>query len=46
MKTGEILNISAAKTVNTTFEEAVANVTEALQKEGFGILTIIDSKPK
>ncbi|MGB1697035.1 MAG: DUF302 domain-containing protein [Thermoplasmatota archaeon] len=40
------MNISVATTVQTTFEEAVANVTEALQKEGFGILTTIDFQAK
>ena len=30
------------KTVNGTFEEAIERVTEALKKEGFGILTEID----
>jgi uncharacterized protein (DUF302 family) len=33
-----------AKTLNTTFEKAIENVTAALQKEGFGILTEIDVK--
>lgn len=30
------------KTVNGTFEEVIERVTEALKKEGFGILTEID----
>ncbi|WP_339841904.1 DUF302 domain-containing protein [uncultured Maribacter sp.] len=30
------------KTVNGTFEEVIEKVTEALKKEGFGILTEID----
>ena len=31
-----------SKTLNTSFEEAVAAVTKALQAEGFGIMTVID----
>jgi len=31
-----------SKTVNDDFDTAIANVTEALEKEGFGILTEID----
>lgn len=31
-----------SKTITAPFEEAVARVTEALKKEGFGILTDID----
>jgi uncharacterized protein (DUF302 family) len=31
-----------SKTLNVSFEEAVAKVTEELKKEGFGILTDID----
>ena len=33
-----------SKTLNTSFDEAIQRVTEALQKEGFGILTEIDVK--
>ena len=33
-----------SKIVNTDFDTAIANVTEALKKEGFGILTEIDVK--
>jgi uncharacterized protein (DUF302 family) len=33
-----------SKTLGTSFEEAVARVTEQLKKEGFGILTEIDVK--
>lgn len=32
------------KIVNLTFDQAIEKVTEALQKEGFGILTEIDVK--
>lgn len=32
------------KTLNISFNEAIAQVTEELQKEGFGILTEIDVK--
>ena len=32
------------KTLNVSFDEAVARVTEELKKEGFGILTDIDVK--
>jgi uncharacterized protein (DUF302 family) len=31
-----------SKTLNMSFEEAIAKVTEELKKEGFGILTDID----
>jgi uncharacterized protein (DUF302 family) len=31
-----------SKTLNVSFEEAVAKVTEGMKKEGFGILTDID----
>ncbi len=33
-----------SKTINASFDEAVAKVTEELKKEGFGILTDIDVK--
>jgi uncharacterized protein (DUF302 family) len=33
-----------SKTVNASFDEAIARVTEELKKEGFGILTEIDVK--
>jgi uncharacterized protein (DUF302 family) len=33
---------SFGKTVSSTFEAAVQNVTQELQKEGFGVLTDID----
>jgi uncharacterized protein (DUF302 family) len=31
-----------AKTLNVSFDEAIARVTEELKKEGFGVLTDID----
>ncbi|MBU0517959.1 DUF302 domain-containing protein, partial [bacterium] len=33
-----------SKRIDSTFDEAVARVTEELKKEGFGILTEIDVK--
>ena len=33
-----------SKTLRVSFEEAIARVTEALKKDGFGILTEIDVK--
>ncbi|MFX0113835.1 MAG: DUF302 domain-containing protein [Candidatus Hodarchaeota archaeon] len=33
-----------SKTVKTSFDEAIARVTEELKKEGFGVLTEIDVK--
>jgi len=33
-----------SKTVNISFEDAIAKVTDELKKEGFGILTEIDVK--
>lgn len=37
-----IMSYSFSKMVNYGFEEAIAKVTDELQKEGFGILTEID----
>jgi len=39
-----MMNYYFSKTLETSFEEAVARVTEELKKEGFGILTDIDVK--
>ena len=36
------MNYYFNKTLKITFEDAIVRVTEALQKEGFGILTEID----
>ena len=33
-----------SKTINGTFEETIAKVTDELKKEGFGVLTEIDVK--
>jgi len=33
-----------SKTINTTFDQAIDQVTEALKTEGFGVLTDIDVK--
>lgn len=33
-----------SKTIKTSFQEAIARVTEELKKEGFGVLTEIDVK--
>ncbi len=33
-----------SQTLNTSFDDAIAQVTEALKQEGFGILTDIDVK--
>lgn len=38
------MNYYFSKTVDFSFDEAVAKVTEDLKKEGFGILTEIDVK--
>ena len=37
-------NYGIRTTVNTTYEETIPKVTEALKKEGFGILTEINVK--
>ena len=34
------------KTINTDFESAIAKVTEALKKEGFGVISDIDIQEK
>jgi uncharacterized protein (DUF302 family) len=41
---GIIISYYFSKTLKLSFEEAVARVTEALKKDGFGILTEIDVK--
>ncbi|MFC1919849.1 DUF302 domain-containing protein [Chloroflexota bacterium] len=38
------MSYSFAKTINVPFEDAVEKVTEALRREGFGVLTEIDVK--
>ena len=38
------MNYGISKTVNLSYDQAIAKVTEALQKEGFGVLTTIDVK--
>ena len=38
------MSYSFTKTVSGTFEQAIANVTEELKKEGFGVLTEIAVK--
>jgi uncharacterized protein (DUF302 family) len=35
-----------SKILDTTFEEAVERITEALKKEGFGIISVIDIHDK
>jgi uncharacterized protein (DUF302 family) len=39
---GVAMSYYFSKTLNVSFDEAVAKVTEELKKEGFGILTDID----
>lgn len=39
-----IMSYYFSKTINGSFDEVIQKVTEALQKEGFGILTEIDVK--
>ena len=39
-------NYSYTKQVNTSFDEAISNITESLKQEGFWILTTIDIKEK
>ena len=38
------MNYGISKTVNLSYDQAIAKVTEALQREGFGVLTTIDVK--
>lgn len=38
------MNYYFSKTVRLSFEEAIVRVTDALKKEGFGVLTEIDVK--
>jgi len=44
MSTTATTNYVFGKTVNLGFDEAITRVTEALAKEGFGVLTEIDVK--
>ena len=41
-----MISYGFAKELDMTFEKAVDAVTNALKKEGFGILTTIDVKKK
>lgn len=41
-----MINYGFVKELETPFDEAVAAVTEALKKEGFGVLTTIDVREK
>jgi uncharacterized protein (DUF302 family) len=41
---GKMMSYYFNKTIAASFDDAVARVTEALKKEGFGILTDIDVK--
>ncbi len=41
---GGIVSYYFSKTLRMSFEEAIAKVTEALKKDGFGVLTEIDVK--
>jgi uncharacterized protein (DUF302 family) len=41
---GTIMTYGISKTVHLSYDQAVARVTEELQKEGFGVLTTIDVK--
>jgi uncharacterized protein (DUF302 family) len=40
----ETMSYYLSKTLATSFDEAIARVTEELKKEGFGVLTEIDVK--
>jgi uncharacterized protein (DUF302 family) len=39
-----IMDYYFSKTLKVSFEEAIVRVTEALKKDGFGVLTEIDVK--
>lgn len=41
-----MINYGFVKELETPFDEAVSAVTEALKKEGFGVLTTIDMRAK
>ena len=41
-----MINYGFTKELGISFEEAIEKVTEALKKEGFGVLTKIDAKEK
>jgi uncharacterized protein (DUF302 family) len=40
------MNYTISKKVNTNFQQAISDVTAALQEQGFGIITQVDLKEK
>lgn len=44
IKIKQIMSYYFSKTLDTSFEEAIEQTTEALKEEGFGVLTEIDIK--